>query len=903
MAQDQNSSMFSGYRDRLSGRGIMRTLFMPEIKLSFGTTGMTHRAFVSVLATMFIQAGLLAYNHPAKSMDTIGNYSLRRLMGEAWFNLRNSNKSDLQQYGLFFTVFLLFALAIMMVLTLGAQLFVSVAHAAGPSAGGLFSAVNPDTDMGLQLIHYLIGEAAAGEGGAQGAALGKLLSLYSYGVLVIASFIVAWSILSIVVDTAATGKFFGGRHNPVWWPIRLVFALGILIPLGHGFSAGQYMVIQIAKWGSNFASNGWTAYVDVLLSDGMEEYMANKFPSGKIGSDMYDIMRIALCKELSNHQLETIGQDSSSRFWIHDHIDTSATGSRAHHKIGQKRSLGNPLANKRKCGEIIVTKPTFGSTEGMFAGAMDSATYGENDWSFLRIVQQIVSNSNLDEQNFEITNGTYIGMLYAATPIARGFVEGISSAGDNFDAASLPTSIEPLVSQYMLFEDAMNSAIDEALTDTASFTQNAMDQVKARGWPVASLWYYIISSANAQIDAAVQNMPEVSYSNAKTYKRGRFLRGNAREVSPEEDEQARVLEAFNRWWSLRADEVAANATNGDRPTRVSFYGALADSADATGEPEVTTESSGEESVFASRSIATAMVFFRSSINDLSLDGSGPHPIVAMAEIGRGMIWLGTLSILVSFGTAASSAFAALAAGSTIVGGGSAIGFLALANLAAAASVVTSLVVAPLIIGGLILSIILPMTPFIRFVFAISGWLIAILEAVVMVPIIALGHLRTDGEGIMGPMLQSAYVMMLQLLLRPMLILIGLIMSMSLVSVTVGFVNEMFFDMLGTLPIGGGANPLNHLIRFVGFGVMYGVLMFGLINSSFKIVDLFPEAVVKYLGTGASGGIQDQEDGDFRGAIVASAVFASQSRPGVVTPNMQKGGGAQGDGNQNDPNKK
>lgn len=867
MAGDYNLGLAEGARQRLRGRGLLRTLFMPEIKLSFGTVGMTHKAFITMIATMFIQSGLLPYNHRAHSMDTIGNYSLRNLMGDAWYNLRTAKKADYGSYALFFAVFLLFSLALLMIITFISQFVISSAAAAGPSIGGLFSPPgSPEDDIGLQLIEHLIGLASRGEGGAQGIALGKLLQIYSYGVLVIASFIIAWSVLSIVVDTAHTGKFFGGRHNPVWWPIRLVFALGLLIPLGHGFSAGQYMVIQIAKWGSNFASHGWAVYVEALLSEGLSEYMANKFPSGQIGEDSYKLTKMALCKHASNKDLEARRKNSSHHDWIHDHpVLERDGGDKLIYKVGKKTHWRNLWMGQSVCGRITIKKAKFADNEGWG---------NDGDWSFANLTNAIVADSGLDDSFHTIIKGTYENVYIAADDIAEQFAEAYATNGDNFDSSSLNVNFSPMVGAYMAFETSMQNAIRAAIQQNEGYVQNVIDEVKTFGWPTASLWYYMISSANAKIEEATKTMPKVKVGLYKGEERRARRSRRGRQVDQEavRGEQQRIYVMFNDWWKGQVeqfiDDVPVDVET--PPSRQQYYRSLVAST-AASEDNEDSASIKDSKIFNKDSVATAMVFFRGSIRNLSLDGSGTHPIVAMAEIGRKMIGFATMVVVISMAGAAATSL--LASGHQL--NPIAITALGWTMLAGKAAGFLFMIVSPLMIGGVILSIILPMTPFIRFVFAISGWLIAILEGIVAVPIIALGHLRTDGEGIMGPMLQGAYVMMLQLLLRPMLILLGLIMSMSLVSVTVGFVNEMFMSMLDTLPIGGGVNPINHAIRFVGFGVMYGVLMYGLINSSFKIVDLFPEAVTKYLGTGVSGGVTDQENGDLSRAVLASAVFAEK----------------------------
>src|SRR5690606_20190653 len=110
-----------------------------------------------------------------------------------------------------------------------------------------------------------------GVGGALQNALSALFFIYNSGMLLVAGIMLFWAILSVVIDTAKTGQVGGGRHNMVWAPIRIVFALGLLMPLGEsiGFSSGQYMVVKLAEWGSNLGSNAWEAYVRAAAMETM----------------------------------------------------------------------------------------------------------------------------------------------------------------------------------------------------------------------------------------------------------------------------------------------------------------------------------------------------------------------------------------------------------------------------------------------------------------------------------------------------------------------------------------------------------------------------------------------------------------------------------------------------------
>ncbi|MBL4589836.1 MAG: hypothetical protein JKY11_07160 [Alphaproteobacteria bacterium] len=95
-------------------------------------------------------------------------------------------------------------------------------------------------------------------------ALHAMFSFYSTGLLIIGILIVIYYAIAITVETAQTGTPFGKRFNSVWAPLRLVVAIGLLVPLGSGLNSAQYIVLYSAKMGSNLATNGWLTFNNAL---------------------------------------------------------------------------------------------------------------------------------------------------------------------------------------------------------------------------------------------------------------------------------------------------------------------------------------------------------------------------------------------------------------------------------------------------------------------------------------------------------------------------------------------------------------------------------------------------------------------------------------------------------------
>ncbi len=93
------------------------------------------------------------------------------------------------------------------------------------------------------------------------AALRSALGIYSNALLIVASVILLYHLLIMTGETAHQGVVGGKRTNQVWAPIRLVIAIGLLVPLASGLNSAQYITLQVIEWGSNMASRVWWAFL------------------------------------------------------------------------------------------------------------------------------------------------------------------------------------------------------------------------------------------------------------------------------------------------------------------------------------------------------------------------------------------------------------------------------------------------------------------------------------------------------------------------------------------------------------------------------------------------------------------------------------------------------------------
>ena len=296
---------------RAKAASVASFLFLPQFDRMLKSSSTLIPVFMRTIANLFIQAGLLPLTHPAALYGdpSVEKCRFSKMIGDAWYTLRSGSATS-YQWSVFSSVILMLFMLLCSVVTVAMNLssiFVSSAAAqifspplgagqpttlqtavltAPCTANTPFCRVIPPAatghgDYAIDILDKMLRLGANNNGGApMQNALGALMLIYNSAVLVIAGVMIFWLIISVVVDIAKTGQIGGGRHNLVWAPIRIVFALAVLMPLGTtGYSAGQFAVMKLAEWGSNLGSNGWNAYLTIVL--GKAVVVVPELPSGE----------------------------------------------------------------------------------------------------------------------------------------------------------------------------------------------------------------------------------------------------------------------------------------------------------------------------------------------------------------------------------------------------------------------------------------------------------------------------------------------------------------------------------------------------------------------------------------------------------------------------------------------
>ena len=153
----------------------------------------------------------------------------------------------------------------------------------------------------------------------------------------------------------------------------------------------------------------------------------------------------------------------------------------------------------------------------------------------------------------------------------------------------------------------------------------------------------------------------------------------------------------------------------------------------------------------------------------------------------------------------------------------------------------STVLGLLLIAGAVLAYLLPALPFIRFLFAILGWIVTVAVAVLAVTVFAAAHVtRGDGNRLATQATRLGWLFLPGLILRPPLMLFGLIVGYFVFLAGIGLFNEVWLPQMRDAGASGGLGP----IGFLAMLTLYVMIAYGLMNASFKLIDLLPSAVLE-----------------------------------------------------------
>ncbi len=191
--------------------------------------------------------------------------------------------------------------------------------------------------------------------------------------------------------------------------------------------------------------------------------------------------------------------------------------------------------------------------------------------------------------------------------------------------------------------------------------------------------------------------------------------------------------------------------------------------------------------------------------------------------------------------------------------------------------------------GIVLGVYLPLMPFLVYVFTVIGWIIAVIEAMVAAPLVALGVTHPQGHDLLGKS-EQAMILLLGIFIRPAAILLGFIFAISLLYIAAELVNYGFImtiaNYLSTEVAGNSV-----IVRSVVIGgmlVAYAYIMMQVVEQVFGLIYQVPEKLLRWIGAAPEQSGVGQKLGQIKQGVQSSGQQAAQGAGSVAGQRPQIG---------------
>lgn len=413
--------------------------------------------------------------------------------------------------------------------------------------------------------------------------------------------------------------------------------------------------------------------------------------------------------------------------------------------------------------------------------------------------------------------------------------------------------------------NAANSINQTILSDLQSYAQNGQLQGKLQefeqnakqyGWFIAGSSYWSIAWINQEVKDAMYS--GISY-NAPEYTKSELV-GMTHGLQDFEAIQERVANYIK-----------------------TGYGARRGITDENSSPAATDES---------RALGDIGNWLRHTLNKLVAGNILPIAIESMSSQDPIMAVSNVGDYLIGSAWGLASALGVVDVAHSM---GKAIPFIgkAVPNLDKYISFILFSVFLPLLLYGLALAYYLPAIPFIRWVSALVGWIILVVEALVAAPLWLCAHALPDGEGAAGQHGKRGYFLLLGIVLRPPLMVTGFFAAVILMNV-LGRILGASFEMF----VGGTAQTkILGITGTFSMLVILGIVVIMSANKFFSLIHYLPEHVTNWIGQQFQGMGEKEDQSGAKNVFVGStnavssgAQGAKDLRQNIQTENARRGFG-------------
>lgn len=675
----------------------------------------------------------------------------------------------------------------------------------------------------------MLGKLFGGLVGGGSDPLKDLITTFNGAVLIVGGILVAYTIFAGTIGTAHEGQMLGKKFSSVWIPLRTSVGAALVIPI-DGYCAMQMMVMWLVMQGIGLADTVWSAAVN---GDAIMNGTITAFSAPPAISDLaMNMLKSSVCTiAAQKNSSDVLGKSGDN--WGKDIKELYGMNQIVYgnqSRRGMENSCGSvQLVTEKSPSPGIANFGDFKNVQGNMKG-------GTNTSNFVQM-QNDAAKSMADNLYSAAQSLVAVETLSTVNGVSNKIVVSVEQ---NYNAAILKNAVE-----------TYNQSIKNAMTNyfANSKDANVLKNMTEEGWIMAGAWFIKQGNVMSQANVGLTSVPT---SVAVTSLR----------IGPDYKEVNNVIANINRIVTV----------NDARGTSISAQNAL----------------DSEKGNTFTELLGKALGSFVSGIDidDLAAQ-SNVHPIIQMKQMGDKMVSGSIWGIFTSISLAA-------------VVGGAGGNFVADKFGGGTAALSAAMLVAPVVFTcfaatmslGFFMSYYIPMLPFLIWLGCLVGWFILVLEAIIAAPLWAVMHLHPNGDDVTGRGGQG-YMLVLGLLVRPTLMIFGLICALVLSGVLGQFINSLFYDVFVMSRMGESLSFFSIIFAYI----IYTAMMLEFVKKMFAVIHIIPDQMLRWMGGGQeqlgqyAGALSQGTEGQFMKAGAGLGYIANQGTSAGINMGQKMHAGA------------
>ena len=666
--------------------------------------------------------------------------------------------------------------------------------------------------------------------GSASSILGEVFAVLNASLLAIGFIWMMYTISSGVAQTAHEGELMGRRYSTLWTPIRMISGTVGIVPVFHGWSLAQLIMLWFSMLSVGIANMGWDQGADFLANGG--DLVVQAVPSQNIQQVAEAVFDASLCVEANN-----AGISISNALRANDPLSQPETGQYG----GQATQDGSGYQWGFLQANGGYGDASCGSVQFPSAGSALSAGSG----GFLGSAGNFIGGQAVSVENAtrNAAMAAFQNLAQSADQAANDLVHSIVAAqAANLSTLGLAQAIPPdykasvIESLALAYQHDLESKIAAVSSGSNSgayaaeqMVQNVKTTSQSIGFTSAGAWFTTLAGLSTAMEHALTASVSVrsSPSQLASFQYGSYVYGPALRDKA-------FIDAANAGASSQAPgSTTANMAPAD-PASSWIDGKIHDVAmkmcpTGTAMNNAAGVSSPGQCVVEGLVGSTTLGANSSAL--IRMKDAGDY-LMGAAEIG--VTAFGALEGYKSGLTGkveedAASLFTG-GASDAVIGAGMVWGKI------------LKEVFLAIMLAGVSMSIYLPLVPFIVWVAACATWLAVVVEAVVGAPLWAFAHMDAEGEG-MGQRTAHGYLFTLNVLFRPFLMIVGLILAAVLIQVIGGLFLYLFPMAMSSVQV----DSVTGVFSIVGFIVVYVSGCLAIVNTGVNMINMVPNNVLSWIG--------------------------------------------------------